>query len=509
MEIENDKIDEINNIKENILLKDLYFDILQKMLKIYEKVFEILIIPSSDIFFDFNLSILKSNKILNDNEKFNELFEEYKNLNALMFRKNENKKEINYKILNKNENHSKSLSGHILKDVSKEKKKKYEVQKFIEFIKASLEFSNDEEYSDFDFDFIEIGCGKSYLAKSLVFNFKKANYIGIDREFLDKSLAKKDKRITLIKSEINSKTIDGLISDVHKISDRKKIIVSLHSCGNLTNYGLVMFANKKIKIDSIFLVGCCNHLLKERILCCNSSRFNNYTNQMGINFKTNKYLDDSFVVENELEFNDDLNVLFPISKSLKKFLMEKELFFGKSIKKISNQDMSDEILQSQHHKFFKKAFIRTSFYLFLYDNIPILYKYFGIGEIDTDGDQNMLDEFKEYFYKSIKKVIIMIDDMKILENEKLEIKSKIHKLFFENEEQTQIILCDFYDKTSNYYEIMIKYYLIRFKLGKVVEDIINLDRVVFLQENGFYKSQLIKIFDEKFSKRNTLIYSKM
>ena len=66
---------------------------------------------------------------------------------------------------------------------------------------------------------------------------------------------------------------------------------------------------------------------------------------------------------------------------------------------------------------------------------------------------------------------------------------------------------EFLEKYEKYEIILTSVGLIKLKFAKLIEHIVALDRAVYLKENHISDVHIIKIFDEKLSNRNILIYA--
>lgn len=66
-----------------------------------------------------------------------------------------------------------------------------------------------------------------------------------------------------------------------------------------------------------------------------------------------------------------------------------------------------------------------------------------------------------------------------------------------------------YINNDIYFYIVISSYIIKLKFARIIEYIVAVDRIIYLLENNFYNSKLIKIFDPNLSLRNILIKSEI
>lgn len=313
-----------------------------------------------------------------------------------------------------------------------------------------------------------------------------------------------DISVSNIKNAENIENETELINTKESYYNLKGTIVGLHSCGNLTSDGIRIFTKgNKIKkyFENLVMIGCCFNLITEYISpeIKETTRFKSYINSLGKNDK-GQFLDNTLTFE--LEGINNLKIGYPLSEYIKN--NNKTSFFGR-IGRNSAMQSTSFILDSKSNlnDNFNKLFFRALFQKLLEDYIPELkYNYGLVGRI-----KKVCYCFEEYIIEVIKNIKKRVSNknnieesnlenslLNILEN-KLLIKSFIQKY------------CDL-NNVEHYKSNFVCLNFIRVKFAKLIEVIVNLDRIVYMIENGVSEDSinLVKIFDEEISDRNFLIF---
>lgn len=187
-----------------------------------------------------------------------------------------------------------------------------------------------------------------------------------------------------------------------------------------------------------------------------------------------------------------------IGYPLSKYIIEEypKLFITRSVRRnamrIFSKDEANDNINS-NILYYKKIFYRTLLQKFLEEYLPEIMDTYGLGDFPI-GEENTFNDYIKIAFTNLKTIFINSEDtIKYI----TELKNKIT-----NEE---------IDKFYNFYQqcedILWAVYFIKLKFAKLVEYIVAFDRIIYLQENGIKNIKLIKIFDEKFSVRNLLIYA--
>lgn len=439
-------------------------------------------------------------EILLDSNIFNRTFETFKekDLNSNLFLEfskifNDlinSKVIINY--INQNNLDKLNTLSNIPKKFQVKRKKCYEIEILSDYLIENLESEN-------IYNIIEMGCGKSYLNDDIILN-EELIYIGIDKkdDLIEKSkeLFSKNlkKNIFSINSFVTLQNFDYLYDNEfqNKLNtkfNKNILLFGLHSCGNLTSDSIKIFSNKQC-FSHLIIIGCCLHALKEYITpeATENEVFKDYLSSAGFDNKGN-FLEGTLIFENRID-----EIGYPLSNYVK--TTHCNLFLGRTARNSAMTTFPkncDKNVKSKNVVNHKKFFYRALLQAFIEINIPELQNFYGYGEIKI----SIHDTFAKY-------VRIVIKNLsKILQN-KPELLDKVNHL-------NSILKDDEIDKFERLYEqyedIVWAVFLIRIKFSKIVEYIIALDRVIYLKENNIDKIDILKIFDEKVSVRNLLIYA--
>ncbi|XP_055390410.1 probable methyltransferase-like protein 25 [Condylostylus longicornis] len=240
----------------------------------------------------------------------------------------------------------------------------------------------------------------------------------------------------------------SMIKEQFKMDNEENInicLTGLHTCGNLAPTCLKIFKDQTC-IKYLCNIGCCYHLLNEEF--CE---------------------DDFFVNKNISSKNKDLG--FPLSNYLK----ESKLVLGRNARMLASQ--------SVHRTFFNKELPDISlFYRSLLEEIivaenPLLKNLVQVGKIKK------FTNFQHYFQKCNEKLNLNLSHLSA------EYLSTIEKKY--HNEQNKLNL----------------FYFLRMCMAPIIESLILLDRLLFLYEENFNKTYLIKLFNPVISPRCYAIVS--
>jgi len=332
---------------------------------------------------------------------------------------------------------------------------------------------------------------------------------------------------------INDGNIDVVRRNNTEISiDKEKIMLfGLHSCGNLTSDSIKIFVRNEV-VTHLVIVGCCLNLLMEYVSkeVRGSEAFNYYMSSIGFDNRGN-FLENTFSYEWDFR-----KIGYPLSNYIKK--EKKEYFLGRPLRNIAMQNIprpEDNIINSKKNYKYKNLLFRTLLQKFFEDYLPELKFIYGYGKLEL----NLDDGFSLYVKNCLKRIEKMIDendlnvqnlDNTYLKNKVIGLRNSIKTIsevnnqdsrenkilnneiknpnvLNEKEDNHNVDLQKFFEKYSEYENILWAFYVIRIKFSKIIEYIIALDRVIFLKENNIENVELVKIFDDNKSARNILIYA--
>lgn len=475
---------------------------LEECINIYKQVHHIMLISLNDVFMNDQFNLLKNDELIKDTIDIltqNE-YNLDKILNSNLSSSKENKfiklsfeldKVINSPIIEKYSSETTTITKNKIKV---KKKKSYEVDILSTYMVDILESNNIN-------NIIEMGCGKSYLTDSILLNDSMI-YFGIDKkddliEKSKKSKTKKENSIVLNYNVTNDNYKYLYESDIEPLlkSPKDKVLLfGLHSCGNLTSNTLKMFVDNSC-FTHIVIIGCCLNLLMEYITpeTKESDLFKLYIQSIGYDNKGN-FLEQSLLYEYNFS-----SIGFPLSR----YIIEEHprIFLGRTARNSAMQNSpknEDKIINVKQNISYKKLFYRTLLQAFFESNYEEMKLVYGFGKMNI----NISDDFSIYLnvvFENIEKILLKnnCDDNKDKYAKFCEFRNGINK----------DLINQFYSKWEIYENIVWAVYIIRLKFAKLIEYLIALDRVIYLQENNVKNVKLVKIFEESMSVRNILIYA--
>eukprot|EP00026_Physarum_polycephalum_P003965 Phypoly_transcript_03982.p1 GENE.Phypoly_transcript_03982~~Phypoly_transcript_03982.p1 ORF type:complete len:552 (+),score=94.35 Phypoly_transcript_03982:640-2295(+) len=269
-----------------------------------------------------------------------------------------------------------------------------------------------------------------------------------------------------IKFEAVVKYVDPSIplqSGVRNVSNdetpgsEKSVLVGLHTCGNLSCTLLELFCANEC-ISGLVFVGCCYNMLT--------------------------------LPNHAQEENDTKGTTysFPMSQFAKK---EAKFQLSKVIAMLGCQAVSrwadtPENLRESLDALSKNHF-RAMFQVFLRDTYGI-HKILSIGHLPDEVTSNFSTYTKSALRVLDKKILQIVDSSKLPDEESLD-----------------KAIADTFDKYNRDEKLMKVWWCIRGVLANVIENLILVDRVIFLREKGHVNSTLIPLFDPILSPRSHCI----
>lgn len=503
---------------------------LQKSIELYKSIYKTLLVAPADLFLNHNIKNLECDHLLEETSKYIRS-EKMLDINHILYSHSTTNTTAEV-LLTCHDNKFVqlwSLHNQIMEDVELVSHFNTSDLKALQQFNFSKKNYESEALSSFFLQYlpdstelvIEVGCGKSYMTNRLLESRSSLKYLGIDREFLDKKMGKKDNpRIMLLKQEVSSKQHSFVVNEAKIFSNSNLDIkskndfalIGLHSCGDLTSEAIKLFT-KSEDIKSLGVVGCCLHLLTEQISSSarNSYLFKNYYDSLG-NSTKGRFLDETIILEIDKKNETDDKTTFPLSATLKDEFEKNGLFFGRTIRKLSMLNYPDEEKEFTINTiFFKKAFIRAIYQRFLEIYIPSLSSWYGYGEIEIEFSSKKKEFDLELIFKDfmvwIAKAFIRVKSLgsKILEIDKL---SQVSLVFEDMLNNQSAVIHDFVIEQSKYLELLTAFFLVRFKFSRIIEYIVAMDRILYLfEECSQLEVRLFQIFDYHKSKRNLLIFA--
>lgn len=249
-----------------------------------------------------------------------------------------------------------------------------------------------------------------------------------------------DKKYKTTTQFITFKTdLIGLVKENFPDDDYNKFCLSgLHTCGNLASDSLKIFVNNP-SVICLCNIGCCYHLLKE------------------------EFIDDTFFLNKKVE-DSPSEYGFPLSE----FLRKQQFCLGRNARMLAAQSIYRTVLSKELPN--KTLFFRALLEKLIVDKLSDNSHTKQVGKIKCEN-------FIEYIRKCSKK----------------------SNLNFENISDEE--LQDLYKKYEFQGNLLNLFYLFRMTFSSILEVIILLDRILFLNENLIENVFLVDLFDPVISPR--------
>lgn len=465
-----------------------YQDLAVQCIGVLEEFHELYLIAATDYFLGSNSLILTKNHYLKEITEVIEKTGSAKINNAFSTGESAIADSQTYLQYLKMNEILQAIQNFTFKMQGKVSKKTYEVEVFSEFISKEFVGALDAPF------FVEMGCGKSYLHKELQNLCPQISYFGIDKQDELVAKGKSDKTLRVFNYLVNHSNYRNTFekiadedSEFKACVDKGKegVLLGLHSCGNLTSDTIKIFADSECKMfKKLMIVGCCFNLIKEFIKpkAKESERFKHYINSLGFSGK-GEMLDSTIL--GTYDFDE---VGYPLSSFLLND-MNDSIFLGRVLRNAAMQ--AHNFFQSpDFEESIYKLFCRALLQRFLEIYIPELSKFYGFGKIKVK---------PKSFFSYLESILLNFkSDKSGLKKHSEQLESLMH-----NSE----LMASFIEKyeTKAALRSFTAFYFLRIKFAKCIELLVNLDRVLYLEEAGFIEVKLIKIFDSEFSERNFLI----
>ncbi|XP_039757250.1 methyltransferase-like protein 25 isoform X1 [Pararge aegeria] len=226
----------------------------------------------------------------------------------------------------------------------------------------------------------------------------------------------------------------------HSHSDVKLLLTGLHTCGNLGPASLRLFVRSP-QTSALLTVPCCYHLLTEDV------------DEMIFDVFQRDYGDSKW------------GQGFPMSERLRGYNL------GRNARMLAAQSMDRVVHNRQLPD--KSLLYRALLQVIIKKHLPNL----PVTEGKLKGISSKCQDFNEYFKMA----------------------DSLLKLGLESLPETY--LTDMHTNMDCQWKKIVLFYLVRLCLAQIIENVILSDRLLYLFENGFLKSYLVKLFDPVLSPR--------
>lgn len=374
-------------------------------------------------------------------------------------------------------------------------KKRYEVKKLSSLIHHFVESNNIDLI-------IDLGSGMGQLASFLSFSHS-VSILGIDcnkkvilrsieknNEFENKFLSKDEttkkqnqpkfhQTHSHIDANISVEEFEKLIYEATKFNPNRVMLIGLHTCGQLGVTVLELMqkswkdTKEKSKIKVIANIPCCYH-------------------------KNNMKYPLSRFMKKKKDFKITKGGFHLSIQSIQKWIDANVSFVeNKKTGKVSR------VLHCNGARLHcKRNSFRSGLEYYLNKNVKNQTNNpFTIGRIS----KKHLSSFGQYTIYALEKIIqkhkqYVVPDALIhkIKNEKEEFINELNEFYSET----------FHPNKNGIVKEVEVFWILRACCSKIFENLILIDRILFLEENGF-DSELIKVFDPKISPRNHLIFGKI
>lgn len=338
-------------------------------------------------------------------------------------------------------------------------KKSHEAPRFVAYIKEKAEELGVRKV-------IDIGSGQGYLSHLLV---TKAGLKVTAIEGSEHNTHESNKRSQIINKKLGVEgeyeTISRIVTEdnISEFTQEPCFLVGLHTCGDLAPICLKLF-NKDPNIKGVFNIGCCYHHITEYVNIQVKPMLDDYLRRIQESYK-GRDLDETVFASQE-------NAGFPLSTTVRNQISH--FFLGRLPRTLAISEPN-----SFHFKdpglTFRKFQFRAAFQVLLHENFPEFNAVYSVG--------NRVKNFKCFAGYALEAFS----------------KLKINNLMsFEDIEE-------FYERNFKKYEKKSAiFWVIRSALSGPIENLILLDRSIYLAEIGS-RTEILSIFNKLISPRNVVI----
>lgn len=253
--------------------------------------------------------------------------------------------------------------------------------------------------------------------------------------------------------------------NLQELCNEPCMLVGLHTCGNLASSCLRSFVRNE-NIRAIVNVGCCFGNLHEFIHPNAAESTQQYLAGLGVSFK-GRSLDDTL-------WKSEEEAGYPLSNYIK--TQHSHFFLGRMARVLAMSEFVRNHLDDPQQMFEKFSY-RAAFQVLLKESYPHLANVYNLGRKIKD-----YTTWGEYS-------LICLTKMKLSTSYTLQDLNDMYDTRFKHLEKQAAVL-----------------WSLRCMLSFPIENLIYLDRVIYLKEHGC-NPQIVQIFDKYISPRNHLIYA--
>mgnify|MGYP001048627482 FL=1 len=313
---------------------------------------------------------------------------------------------------------------------------------------------------------VDLGAGQGYLSHLLA---TRGGFSVTGIEAKDHNSHEAEKRSKFLTEKLQSQVEYKAVSlyanteNLEEYTTDPCMIIGLHTCGDLAATSLKLFVNNH-KVKGIVNVGCCYNHLSEYVADQAQPLLRKYISSLGVSFK-GMNLDESVYAPEE-------TAGYPLSNYLKK--RHPEFFLGRMSRVLSMSEANKSHLENPESTL-RKFVYRAAFQDLLKESYPGLSTHYCLG-------------------RKIKRYLNFGDYSAIAF-------SKMNLDLPYSPDEMQLI---YERKYQQYEKPCAVFWSLRSVLSGVIENLVLLDRAMFLQENGCHV-ELRQVFEKDKSPRNVAI----
>jgi hypothetical protein len=338
-------------------------------------------------------------------------------------------------------------------------KKLHEAPRLVSYIKSKSESLQVKKS-------IDIGSGQGYLSHLLV---TQGSLKVVAIEGNEHNTHESQKRSELIQEKLGIKgeyeTISRIVTkdNISEFTQEPCFLVGLHTCGDLAAVCLKLFVHDPL-IRGVFNVGCCYHHLSEFVQPEAREGLEKYLQSIRESYK-GRDLDETVWASAE-------TAGFPLSFFIQNNF--KGFFLGRLPRTLAISEPVKFHLKDPGLTF-RKFQYRASFQVLLHKNFPHMTDVYSVGNRVKN-----FGSFAEYAFEAFSRLKL------------------VHQMTAEE-------IQGFYDENFRKFEKKSAiFWVVRSALSGPIENLVILDRALYLIENG-HQAEVLSIFDKSISPRNVVV----